>query len=234
MLAEGRARAPAANDGAPEVTPAPSLAAMRDQLKTVAVRVPEACAACDAWARALERSLATAGYRVLSGESVRQLEKTEGIPVHAAAGKAGADVVFAFSDVTSKVDTIPRTFEFSASDANGAKLSPMSIAEADRASLEGIITSRAGPSLGSVTALRVEGTVVVASSGEIVLRYRRSATLAGSEDPVSALFVNNHKSWSVVKPEHPAPPPPSPPQQKKDPSDVLSDWAADFAARFHG
>ena len=137
---------------------------------------------CAEWLAAIERELASAGFRVTAWDAVWRLEREKGLSTYNAAKELGAEIVFVLNAldataVTAGSSKLPK-HEYFESDEQGRRGLPLTLDEQTRSAFLEYTLDAASKSIqpGSVIALTasLDSTAIVTQTGESVWFYRRS------------------------------------------------------------
>jgi hypothetical protein len=217
-----------------EVFATPKYGELRGSIKTVAVRAPDKCledsvgrrtgdarvdtdsresrkvmsTACGVVLSEMERSLAEAGFRVISWDILYKAERINGVTTYAAALKLGADAVFMINDLQNEPITTDQSdaehFVYFESDPEGRQVRPAKLGEADRRTIKGLAATRIGSKTGTQTVAlgaSLDVSAVKPDSGEAFWFYRNSVTGAAAAGRSSRLLLRGRSpDWRPVKP----------------------------------
>jgi hypothetical protein len=140
---------------------------------------------CAVWLSELERSLVTAGYRVVSWDTIHQLElgsaaRGQGMSTYEAAQSLGVDGVIMINSLEANPVTVDKMegseIHYYESNADGEVLAKSVLPTSTRKAIRSIVERRfrTVDELGnSMLGATLDATMVLATSGESIWYYRR-------------------------------------------------------------
>ncbi len=209
----------------PAVSTTPSYRRAARDIQVVAVRMPEFCvtesaaqatgrarstdlimeSTCAVWLAELERALVGGGYRVISWDSLYELERTRNLSTYVAARELGAHAVVLVNSLEATVRTADQegalTIRYYQSNPSGEAVAPVNLPASTRSVLKRLMDRARLNAGGGMLSAALDATVVLTVSGEAAWFYRwditQSAAFAGLR---AYLFRGRGRHFRPVRP----------------------------------